>query len=110
MRKYIILILLCIALLSISCDQRYEVYGVCRHDATYALCVAGKIYPTRMTFGDWGRPAGHNKSQAFVNGEWKWLCVDYPAVYFCPGDDGYIDKVYYTSKSWVVYYAAYLKS
>lgn len=110
MKLYAKIFLIFIAFLFLSCNQRYEMYGVCRHEATYAMCVAGKLYPSRMTFGDWGRPAGHNKAQAFKDGQWRWLCVDYPAVYFCPGDAGYIEKTFYTAKTWLLKYSIILKS
>jgi len=92
-----------------ACIQRYEVYGVCRHDATYALTVAGEKYPVRMTYGLWGT-RGHNKAQAFKDGQWRWLCVDYPNVYFCSGDNGYVENSYYNPRVWLSKYASCLKS
>lgn len=64
---------------------RFEVYGVCRHETVYAMCVMGEKYPVRATEGLWGTRQ-HSRAQAFIDGEWKWLHVDFPAVYIGAGD------------------------
>ena len=78
---------------------RFEVYGVCRHETVYAMAVMGEKYPVRATSGLWGTRE-HSRAQVFKDGEWRWLHVDFPAVYIGVGDAGYTPREFYIPLIW----------
>ena len=80
--------------------KRRGIMGVCRHDATYAISVMGEQHPVRVARGYWGI-ADHARAQAYLDGAWRWLCVDYPDVITCAGDTGFQPTQYYKPKIWM---------
>jgi len=88
------------AVMLIEACQHYAIYGVCRHDSTYAMSVMGERHPVRVAVGDW-QGGYHSRAQAFIDGEWQWLCVDYPEVHACKGDEGFRPQYIYKPKIWM---------
>jgi len=80
--------------------QSYTVTGVCRHEATYAISVMGEQHPVRVARGYWGR-SDHVRAQAYLDGAWRWLCVDYPDVITCAGDTGFAPTQFYKPQIWL---------
>ena len=88
--------------------QSYTVTGVCRHEATYAISVMGEHHPVRVAAGP-SSIGTHARAQAYLDGNWWWLCVDYPDVYPCAGDLGFRPIYYYTPRVWLGAEAGMLK-
>lgn len=84
-----------------GCVPSHSVMGVCRHEATFAMSVMGEKHECRVAQGLWGGRL-HAKAQVFLDGQWKWLCVDYPAVFPCRGDDGFTPNQFYIPKVWMM--------
>ena len=71
--------------------------GECRHEATYARSVFGE------QLGYWRQDAFvglHSQAQAFVDGQWRWLCVDFPLVYQCSAEPRFFPDRYFTFLEW----------
>ena len=96
------------AVMLIEACQHYAVFGVCRHESTYAMAVMGEKHPVRVQVGDW-QGCYHCRAQAFIDGEWQWLCVDYPEVHACKGDEGFRPNQVYKPKIWMSRYGFQLK-
>jgi len=73
--------------------------GVCRHEATYAITVMGEKYPVRVAGGDY-QGARHAQAQAWINGEWRWLAVDYGVVSIVAEDPNFRHSEYYVPWVW----------
>ena len=88
--------------------QSYTVTGVCRHEATYAISVMGEQNPVRVARGYWGT-TDHARAQAYLDGAWRWLCVDYPDVITCAGDTGFQPNQFYKPMIWMSMFGWKLK-
>lgn len=105
MLKYLWLIL---TLITISCTP--YVNGVCRHNAMYNALVLGDVAHKKVRIA-WGptsfKGINHAQAQAFVDGEWRWLCFDGAEPDFCNQDNFEIIK-YYTPKEFYNHFFGYL--
>ena len=70
-------------------DRYYVGEAVCRHKAIVCAIVAAENgYKTRMIDGSSSNINGHIQTQAFIEGEWRWLCLDSDFIVFeCSQDD-----------------------
>ena len=86
-----------------GCAGTYTAMGGSSQAATYAIFVVGELHPVRVAVGPWG-PREYLQSiamaQVWLNGEWKWLCINFPAVNTCPRDPEFDPQQYYGPVVW----------
>lgn len=81
----------------------YTAMGACAESATYAISTVGEKHPVRVATGLWGpreRLYTHAQAQVWLDGEWKFLCVDFPSVETCPRDPEFSPMEYYVPWVW----------
>jgi len=71
-----------------------------KNDAIYAITVMGEKHPVRVMIGKLNGEQ-YVKAQAWKDNDWKYLCIDYPAVYFCEIEKDVIVSHYNNPKIWL---------
>lgn len=60
---------------------------VCRHNAVMCALVVGEHYPVRIMHGPTDTPYwNHAQAQAYIDGQWQWLCLSGGEVFVCEQD------------------------
>lgn len=95
-----IIAIIALLLFLLSCEKHYDMFGNADDKTTYAMVVMGEKYPIRASVGKLDNKQ-YSQAQAFHENQWKYLCIDYPAVYFCEADTGFVATNFYNPMIWM---------
>ena len=76
-------------------------FGIDDDKTTYAMTVIGEKHSVRAVVGTLNNKP-YSQAQAWNDNQWKYLCIDYPAVYFCETDKNFIPTQFYNPQIWMM--------